>query len=983
MKGKIVSLFVLMFLFTVQVVAQGTIRGEVKDVNSGEGIFGVLVKIDGVGKAKTDFEGAFSVKTTAGKHVVTFSNVTEGYIDQDREVEVIDGQVTVVSLTLSKDKSVQTIGDVTVVGTKTTGGPTTIAATDKKRMDENGSTDGLPKEQITNTGVPTAAEAVQMIPAASVQDGKNVYIRGLGDRYSKTILNGMDIPGLDPDRNSVQLDVFPAVLIDNITVYKTFTPNLVGDFTGGLVDITTKDFPSKKSIYVKGSLGYNTFASFNPNFLTYQGGKFDFLGFDDGSRKLPVNPLVKIPNPVEGKTLTSDMTRAFGKTMATEPGFSFLNQNYAFALGNQYSLGKEKKNTYGFNFVLNYRNTNTFYKDAQYNEFRRSTDSTETRLLRDRSSNGQVAENDVMWTALIGQSYKFKRNKISLNVFHTQNGISSAANLTQINSESNPAILVKHSAQYTQRSISNANLQGLHYLNEKRSWKMNWKLSPTYSRITDPDMRSTVLEQTENLDANSLPIYELNQAVGAEVRRTFRDLKEYNIGAKLDFNYSFVQWDSLKSEISFGVLNTYKQRSFDVDEYTFNVKGDVAIDGDPNWFFRDENIWTPETNRGVYAVGQKEKANIYEATQNTAAIYLMHELPITERFNATYGARVEQNKNFYTGQSNNAEFDTTAPRYDNELVLDALNVLPSLNLVYKIRKDKDSTHSERNSNIRAAYATTLARPSFREISISQIYDPIQGRRYLGNIDLKQTVIHNADLRYEHFFGRTELISVSAFYKKFINPIEVVANVAAPNELKPVNAGQADIYGAEFELRKAIGFKNNDKSSLVAGLNVTYILSRINMNDVQTIIGGDTLTEKQVRQNNAREGEKIGDYRQMYGQSPYIINSYITFRNEPMGLMFNMSYNVQGKRLAVIGVGSLPDVYEQPFHSLNFKVSKQFGKIHEELKESSPRWTASLRGQNLLNNAKRRFYESYNADSQIYDYLNQGMTFSFSLTYQIR
>ena len=500
---------------------------------------------------------------------------------------------------------------------------------------------------------------------------------------------------------------------------------------------------------------------------------------------------------------------------------------------------------------------------------------------------------------------------------------------------------------------------------------------------SDPDIRSTALELSDQLGPNGEIQYKLEESVGAEIRRIYRSLNEYNLSGRFDLERKFMQWDSLESTLSFGGLTTYKNRSFDVSEYVFKQYGvSNIVPNDPNYFFEDENIWTPETNQGTYATGQQERANIYEANQMINAAYAMNELPLTKNFSATYGARVERNVNRYTGQSTNAEFDTAAPRYFNEIVLNKINLLPSLNMVYKIRKEADSLHYERKTNFRGSYTQTVARPSFREISISQIYDPIQGRRYLGNINLKQTLIHNADLRWESFFGRTELISASAFYKRFINPIEIVANVAAPNEFIPVNAGVADIYGAEFEFRKAIGFNREDQAHirLVVGGNFTYVVSRIDMNKVETEVGGVVKTEKEVRQANARVGEVIGDYRSMYGQSPYIINGFLNFSNDSLALSCNVSYNVQGKKLAVIGVGSLPDVFEQPFHSLNLKISKGLGKIHTN--ESAPRWNASITGQNLLNAARRRWYESYNATPQIFDYLHRGITVSAAISYTI-
>ena len=972
-----------MFLFAGVSRAQEIVRGEVKDRKSGEPVYDALIKVDGVGKAKTDFEGIFTLKLTPGKYVLTISNTNGGYIDEERAIEVTEGNTLTLIIDIGKDKSVQQLDAMKVIGVKNVGTPTTLKGSDERRMDEVAASDEMPKEVIKNSGVTNAADAVQMVPAASVQDGKNVFIRGLGDRYTKTILNNMDIPGLDPDRNSVQMDIFPAVLIDNITVYKTFTPNLTADFTGGLINISTKDFPGRKTIYVQGGLGYNTNATFNPNFISYEGGKLDFLGFDDGTRALPISPSATIPHPASGSQLTNTYTKAFGKTMATENAFSFMNQTYAFAIGDQLNFPTKKdslKNfTYGYNAVLNYRNTNTFFHDVEYNEYLRDTDSNETRLFRDRQSRGVLAQNDVLWTGLVGQSIKFGNNKISLVLFRTQNATTSAATLTEVNYDSNQATLVKEGLQYTQRSITNANLTGLHYLDSLKKWKLNWFVSPTYSKISDPDIRSTALEKDT---VGGQEVYLLNEAVGAEIRRIFRSLNEYNVSAKFDIERKFMQWDSLESKISFGMLNTYKNRTFDVNEYVFRLYNmSNVVPNDPDYFFQPENIWSTANNSGLYASGQLEKANIYAANSNTSAVYIMNELPMSKSFDVTYGVRAERNVNHYTGQSNTADFDPSAPRYVNQEVLNTINILPSLNMVYKIRKEKDSLTEERSTNFRGAYTQTLARPSFREISISQIYDPIQGRRYLGNIDLKQTLIHNADLRWEYFFGRTELISASAFYKKFINPIEVVANIAAPNEFKPVNAGQADVYGAEFELRKAIGFKTKEHLHFTVGTNFTYIVSRIDMNKVETEVGGVTSTEKELRQANARVGEKIGNYRPMYGQSPYIVNAYINFQNDSLRLMFNMSYNVQGKKLAVIGVGSLPDVYEQPFHSLNMKVSMKFGKVHKG--EADPRWQASLRAQNLLNNARRKFYEAYNADSQIFEYLHQGMTFSGTISFTIQ
>lgn len=968
MLNKISITFFILILSAVA-FSQGVVSGVVKDSTSGEPVIYAKVKVEGLNKGTTTgFDGDYRIKLEAGTYTLIFSNFGEGYIDLKKTI-TIKNQDVVLNVKMSKDDAVIIAPTMEVVATKK-GEATTVAAADEDRRDQKAPVEIMTAEQVEESGKTDAASAVAMAPGVSIEDGKTVYVRGLGDRYTKTILNGMDLPGLDPDRNAVQMDIFPSKVIANITVYKTFTPNLAGDFTGGLVDITTKDYPSKRTMSVKLGLGYNTVTTFNSNYIGYKGGKLDFIGFDDGTRKMPIASTTRFPDPTQNDPRLTALTKSFSNTMATQKAMSFLNQSYAFTYGDKIVIkDKEDKNrfTYGYNFVLNYRNTHQFYDNVEFNEYRKDIDRSVNKLEKDRRSSGQLAENNVMWTAMLGQSFKVKNSKYKLTLFHTQNGISSASNLIQVNSESNPATLMKQGLTYTQRSVSNANLSGLHYLDANKKWKAEWKLSPTYSRISDPDIRSTVLEMEEDQHGNVR--YLMEPAVGSEIRRIFRSLSEINGSGRFDITYKFNVWDSLGSELSFGASNSYKRRTMDVFDYIFNVENGTEFSGDPDWYFREENIWNTQTDKGTYGVGERQLANSFVASQNVIGAYVMNDLPVTKAFNITYGARMEKATNRYTGQNNQGTI-----RYNNSKVLDEMNILPSVNMVYKFERKADSTRKAVYNNIRGAFATTLARPSFKEKSIANIYDPIQGRRFNGNIDLEQTVIHNLDLRWEMFFGRTELISVSGFYKKFINPIELVANAAAPSEIQPVNAGEANIYGGEVEFRKAIGFMNKPHIRFTVGANFTYVLSQIDMNKVKTVVGGKEFTEKEIRQENARDGEVIGDYRRMFGQSPYIVNAFVSFKNDSLGLIFNATYNVQGKKLAVIGIGALPDVYENPFHSLNLKITKSLGK--------QSNWKASVNVRNILLSKRVREYVSYGAENQIYDFYDQGMSITGSITYQL-
>jgi outer membrane receptor protein involved in Fe transport len=485
-------------------------------------------------------------------------------------------------------------------------------------------------------------------------------------------------------------------------------------------------------------------------------------------------------------------------------------------------------------------------------------------------------------------------------------------------------------------------------------------------------MRSTVLEEVHAIDASgdSLITYEMNPAVGSQIRRIFRNLDEKSMNSKLNFSYDFKLNDSLKTTLSFGAANVYKKRDFSVYDYFFELKNFNQSSLDPNFYFQDENIWSVNNNSGVYAKGQIVPSNQYVGTQMVSALYVMNDLPITSNLKATYGVRAEKADNTYTGQNN-----AGTVKYNNQKVLDELDILPSVNLLYKVKSKKEGSKSQ--TNFRGSFSKTVARPSFREKSIAQIFDPILGRTFNGNIDLLESKIYNADFRWERFFGRTELVSASLFYKKFYNPIEIATYEQAPNEVRPVNAGEAEVYGLELEARKSIGFKKESQQHLnfTVGANYNYIISRIDMTKVMINKGDYIVSEYETRVANKRGDEVVSRYRPMFGQSPYSINAFATFINANNGFSVNVSYNVQGARLAVVGVGIIPDVYEQPFHSLNLKATKSLDK--------NDKWSLSVRGQNLLNSTQNQFYVAHRAENRIYNSFKQGVTVTATISYKIK
>lgn len=376
----------------------------------------------------------------------------------------------------------------------------------------------------------------------------------------------------------------------------------------------------------------------------------------------------------------------------------------------------------------------------------------------------------------------------------------------------------------------------------------------------------------------------------------------------------------------------------------------------------DRNIWTPENGQGFYIFGNFEPSNTYAAEQTNLAGYVSTELQLTSTIKTILGVRVENYDQYYTG------VDQRGDSIDNENIISSLKLFPSAGLIYSLND---------NTNLRSTYSKTIARPSFKEASIAQIFDPITGRTFIGSLrqavqsdgtiiwdgEIDETDINNFDLRLENFQGQGETYSVSLFYKAFTNPLELVAfSESAPDNFQTRNLGDAQVFGVELEARKSLSFLSPSLRNLVISSNVTLVESRLKMDKSPN-------GEYESRLNNAREGESISDTREMQGQAPYIVNLALSYDLESRGIETGFYYNVQGKRLRVVGIAGAPDVYDQPFHSLNFSISKRLGK--EEKAQ------VQLRVSNLLDDDQESFYESFNAEDAVFQSFEPGRTFSIS------
>lgn len=874
----------LIFIITTFRAYAADIKGKVTDSTTGEPLIGATVQIDGTTKAAaTDIDGlfAFSGLDENANYTLTIKYIS--YKTKKIDGVRAEAQPQVIEIKLTPDE--QTLNEITVTGVARKNTEIAVIQMTKSSpvIVSNVSAQEITKTQDTNAG-----EVIRRVPGVSLIDDKFVMVRGLSQRYNNVWINGGAVPSSEADSRAFSFDLIPSSQIDNMQIVKTPSPEYPADYTGGFITITTKDIPAENTAELSVGGNWNDITSFS-DFKYAKGSGTDFLGFDSGMRGLNggINSTL---NSIAGNgvdLLNNHLNNDWRVRNMNPVGDLKLSGS----LGRRWKLGDRQL---GMIAAFNYSNEYRKYEDMQNNLFgvydAEKDQSNYLRYSVDDQYNHNVRLGAMLNFTLLSadgnSKYQLKNifNQIGNDRYTWREGLSAQSDN-------------ENSAEYYYRSRTtyNGQITGKHTfaLDE-----LDWSASYSYANRNVPDRRRYLINDA--LEPGVMQLTSPN-----DISREWTKLDEHIVSAAVNDKHDF-KFGSFTPSLKFGAYGEYRTRKYTTRDfiYNWNAASNTLPDGfrqnDLSEMLSDESYFGADR---LYLLEEQHMRNNYKGNNYLGAGYFAANIPLGN-FNIYAGLRYEyDHMELITNTRDNAESPFSHNYEYNDL-------FPSVNTTYKINDQHQ---------LRLSYGKTVNRPEFREVSPSVFYDFDLASNVQGNTDLKPCYIQNVDLRYEFYPSKGEIISIAAFYKYFDSPIEWTYTVTGGTSLvySYMNAQRANNYGIELDIRKDLSFIGLPGFSW--SFNGALIKSRVKF----------------------EAGSKEED-RPMQGQSPYLVNTGLFYKNDKLQLDVALLYNRIGKR--IIGVGRsegttsgnealrVPDSYEMPRDVIDLSASKKFGN-HWELKLS--------------------------------------------------
>lgn len=860
-------------------VVMGKVSGKIIDKANGEALIGVVVKAKDYPKAaSTDIEGRFTLKLPVGVYDITLT-----YISYKTEliqaVEVKAGEVTELDLTM--EENIMQTEEVVVVAKRQQESSNFVLV---ERKNSAQVSDGVSSETIKKTPDRSTADVLKRVTGASIQDGKFAIIRGMNDRYNAGYLNGAPLPSTESDRKAFAFDIIPANLIDNLQIIKTGSPDLTGDFAGGIIQINTKSIPSSFTQNLSVGTQYNSITTFK-TFERMGAKSGDNFGINSSERDIPaVGDLLVVTKKTKPASLVAP-SKLFDDDYAIQSATALPNLRLSYSLGAPIKLN-DKGMELGVLFALNYANSRVF-KEATV--FKNSyQDNTFLSELHDKNYNLNVTSGGLL-------NFSFKVNP--KHIISWRNTLNRNSDFTTILREGSMDL---PSNNY---SKSYANLQNFNSLyctqlageHKIKAFKINWILNRANISRVLPDYRLTTYLVDKTDPSNAVTSLYTPNFFSQGTGRFWSNLNEVVNSANLDVLVPLNFFgDKIKLEGKIGGFAQKRNRVFTARNFVYqgNVPGDAT---NPN-----ENLSSNNIGKDSLLINEKTSKILdnYDAVSSLYAGYIMADLRIMKKLRFSGGVRLENFKQTLTNAETEKFIDDNgnpSKIYDKAAVL---SFLPSVNAVYSLTE---------KINIRASAYKTVNRPEFREVAEFSFFNFAINSTFIGNKNLKQANITNYDLRFEMFPSANELLSFGLFYKKISNPIEFSKDVTtSERQFNFANEGSAFVKGIEIEVRKS--FLEN----FTGFGNISFIASELSFNP----------------------GSNSTPGRSLQGQSPYIINIGLQYENFENGWFASIMGNRNGERIAFVGAPGREefggDIYEAPRTVVDFQVGKEIGKLNLKL-----------------------------------------------------
>jgi len=849
----------------------GRVTGRVLDAINAQPLPGVTVTVVGTSQvAHTDLDGRYVLTLPVGAHQLKVA--MSGFAERTVSVDVQTSMGRDVDVVLSLAKYSEEITVQAEVG----GEASSLAALLVERRRASTINDSMGGQEMKANADSNAAAALQRVTGLSVVDNQYVFVRGLGERYSNTTLNGATLPSTEPERKVVSLDMFPAGLLESVSVVKSYTADRSADFAGGLVEVIPVRLPTRQMASFSYSFGGNS-QSWGQDILDHGAGGRDWLGLTNSSRRMPSDfPDKRI---IRGGIFTPELgvsqadLERYGESLVNEwtPGTisGRPQQGFSAAYGNRW--GK-----FGLSGSVNHSYKQDYQEEDQVYY---STDNAGN-LSPFSTYDYRVGSTRATLAALVNAAYAMNaNNRVNFQLFSTDKGKRETRTFEGFNDDiarniRNARLL------WEEENLRTYQFGGDHLFPAASNSRLEWRASFARSSRDEPDIRETLYQE---LTANS-GVYTIADESQSGLRM-FNDLDEDAWDVSASWNAAFTGIRGLPAMLKFGPSVSNRQRDFQSRRFRFVPINTTRF----SLAQTPEQLFTPENIGPRYELREETRStDFYDAEQRVTAGFGQLDLSLTARARIIGGVRVERfRQTVNTIEPFSRDIDEEPEIITGEIA--KTDIFPALNLVYDLGGNK---------NLRVGFSQTVNRPEFRELAPFEFTDIVGGRAVVGNPELERSLIRNVDVRWEWFPGATEVIAASLFFKDFDQPIERFVEPTAQLRTSFTNAKSARNVGFELEARREFS------DHVVAGGNYTFVDSSIELQSFQT----NVLTSLE---------------RPLAGTSKHIFNAMFEVNVAPVTARFLV--NTFSDRIVDVGSLGLPDIFEEGRTTLDLVVSGRIGR----------------------------------------------------------